>query len=111
MHGSSAEDVWLGGSNGASHREGTTWVHHETPSPLDVSARYLRHLVQAWNHAHKSPDEHLEKQPVVLTVPASFDDVARNLTVEAAKKAGYENLINLKTVENASKVLNRSVVK
>src|SRR5215470_1813244 len=43
-------------------------------SPLDVSARYLRHLVQAWNHSHPAPDEHLENQPVVLTVPASFDD-------------------------------------
>src|SRR6478752_5643095 len=49
-------------------------------SPLDVSARYLRHLVQAWNHAHPAPADHLENQPVVLTVPASFDDVARNLT-------------------------------
>src|SRR5262245_57709367 len=61
-------------------------------SPLDVSARYLRHFVQAWNHAHPGADERLEKQAVVLTVPASFDDVARNLTVEAAKKAGLENV-------------------
>jgi hypothetical protein len=61
-------------------------------SPLDVSARYLRHFVQAWNHAHPGADEKLEKQSVVLTVPASFDDVARNLTVEAAKKAGLENV-------------------
>src|SRR5947209_18027483 len=42
-------------------------------SPVEASARYLRHLVIAWNHAQaKSPDEHLEKLPVVLTVPASF---------------------------------------
>src|SRR5205823_5009672 len=51
-----------------------------------------RHFAQAWNHAHPSADERLEKQSVVLTVPASFDDVARNLTVEAAKKAGLENV-------------------
>ena len=38
-------------------------------------------------------EDRLEKQAVVLTVPASFDDVARNLTVEAARKAGIENLI------------------
>src|SRR5436190_11583066 len=43
-------------------------------SPLDVSARYLRHLADAWNHTHGAPDERLEAQPVVLTVPASFDD-------------------------------------
>src|SRR5919198_795920 len=41
-------------------------------SPLDVSARYLRHLVHAWNHVHAPAGEHLERQPVVLTVPASF---------------------------------------
>src|SRR5437764_13790144 len=65
-------------------------------SPLDVSARYLRHFVQAWNSTHaKSADEPLEKQTVVLTVPASFDDVARNLTVEAAKKAGLQDVILL----------------
>src|SRR5204862_6171059 len=56
-------------------------------SPLDVSARYLRHFIQAWNHGHAKPaDEPLEKQTVVLTVPASFDDVARNMTLAAAKK-------------------------
>src|SRR5439155_2515075 len=59
-------------------------------SPLDVSARYLRHFVDSWNHTH--PDDPLDKQTVVLTVPASFDDVARNLTVEAAKKAGLANV-------------------
>src|SRR5262245_41587310 len=61
-------------------------------SPVEVSARYLRHLVESWNHvmAHGREEDRLEKQPVVLTVPASFDDVARNLTVEAARKAGLE---------------------
>ena len=63
-------------------------------SPVEASARYLRHLVESWNHvmARDRPDDRLEKQAVVLTVPASFDDVARNLTVEAARKAGLENL-------------------
>src|SRR4051812_32863292 len=71
-------------------------------SPLDVSARYLRHFVQAWNHTHaRSADDQLEKQTVVLTVPASFDDVARNLTLEAAKKAGLQDVILLEEPQAA----------
>ena len=71
-------------------------------SPLDVSARYLSHFVQAWNYGHaKSADEKLEKQTVVLTVPASFDDVARNLTLEAAKKAGLQDVILLEEPQAA----------
>src|SRR5687768_8424041 len=52
-------------------------------SPVEASTRYLRHLAHAWNFAH--PSQGLEKQAVVLTVPASFDDMARTLTVEAAR--------------------------
>jgi actin-like ATPase involved in cell morphogenesis len=70
-------------------------------SPLEVSSHYLRHFVGAWNHAHKSADAHLEKQTVVLTVPASFDDVARNLTLEAAKKAGLRDVILLEEPQAA----------
>ncbi len=72
-------------------------------SPVEASARYLRHLVEAWNQAvAQGRDEHrLEKQAVVLTVPASFDDVARNLTVEAARKAGLENLTLLEEPQAA----------
>jgi molecular chaperone DnaK (HSP70) len=55
-------------------------------SPLDASARYLEHLRAAWDEAH--PDAPLDEQEVVLTVPASFDAVARELTVEAAMSAG-----------------------
>jgi hypothetical protein len=62
-------------------------------SPLAVSAKYLRHLVDAWNNAPKrDPADKLEDCPVVLTVPASFDDVARNLTAEAAKQAGLKHV-------------------
>ncbi|OWK43675.1 hsp70 family protein [Fimbriiglobus ruber] len=62
-------------------------------SPLEASARYLKHLVDAWNHtAGRRPEDRLEDQPVVLTVPASFDDVARNLTADAAKQAGLKNV-------------------
>jgi molecular chaperone DnaK (HSP70) len=72
-------------------------------SPVDASARYLRHMVEAWNWvmAKDRPEARLEKQPVVLTVPASFDDVARNLTVEAAKKAGIEDLVLLEEPQAA----------
>jgi molecular chaperone DnaK (HSP70) len=59
-------------------------------SPLEVSSRYLRHIVLAWNAAH--PADRLEYCPVVITVPASFDDTARTLTAEAAKKAGLMNV-------------------
>jgi molecular chaperone DnaK (HSP70) len=63
-------------------------------SPVEASARYLKHLVDSWNHtiARGNAELRLEKQTVVLTVPASFDDMARTLTVEAAHKAGLENL-------------------
>jgi molecular chaperone DnaK (HSP70) len=55
-------------------------------SPLDASASYLRHLRQAWDQAH--PAAPLAQQPTVLTVPASFDEGARQLTLQAAALAG-----------------------
>src|SRR6516225_11053490 len=63
-------------------------------SPVEASARYLRHMVESWNEriARGRTEDELQRQFVVLTVPASFDDVARNLTVEAARKAGLDNL-------------------
>jgi hypothetical protein len=72
-------------------------------SPVDASARYLRHFVDAWNAvmAQDHADDRLEKQAVILTVPASFDDQARTLTVEAARKAGFENLTLLEEPQAA----------
>jgi molecular chaperone DnaK (HSP70) len=72
-------------------------------SPVEASARYLRHMVESWDHVmgKDRPDDRLEKQAVVLTVPASFDDMARNLTVEAARKAGLENLTLLEEPQAA----------
>ncbi|MDM0089283.1 MULTISPECIES: Hsp70 family protein [unclassified Variovorax] len=55
-------------------------------SPLEASASYLRHLRLAWDQAH--PEAPLAQQPTVLTVPASFDDGARALTLQAAALAG-----------------------
>lgn len=56
-------------------------------SPVTTSARYLQHLSEAWQAKHGTA---LSDQQVVLTVPASFDAVARELTVEAARTAGFE---------------------
>lgn len=55
-------------------------------SPVEVSASYLMHVRAAWNHAH--PDAPLERQELVVTVPASFDEAARALTLQAARLAG-----------------------
>ncbi|HEX3866572.1 MAG TPA: Hsp70 family protein, partial [Gemmatimonadaceae bacterium] len=60
-------------------------------SPVEASARYLAHLRAAWNHRH--PDEPLERQDVVLTLPASFDEIARELTVRAAARAGLPRVV------------------
>ncbi|MFI0435464.1 MAG: Hsp70 family protein [Parachlamydiaceae bacterium] len=63
-------------------------------SPVEASTRYLEHLKNAWNSvmAKGDPTLELEEQEVVLTVPASFDEIARTLTVEAAQKAGLTHL-------------------
>lgn len=55
-------------------------------SPIDAASGYLRHIASAWDAAH--PDALMAEQELVLTVPASFDDSARNLTLEAARRAG-----------------------
>ncbi|MBN9120195.1 MAG: Hsp70 family protein [Planctomycetes bacterium] len=71
-------------------------------SPLEVSAKYLKHIVEAWNAVPGRKDaDKLEEQTVVVTVPASFDDVARNLTAEAAKQAGLKNVTLLEEPQAA----------
>jgi molecular chaperone DnaK (HSP70) len=72
-------------------------------SPLEASTRYLKHLAEAWNHsiAKDVVDHRLENQEIVLTVPASFDAVARELTVEAARAAGFEHLTLLEEPQAA----------
>jgi len=59
-------------------------------SPLIASSSYLTHVRSAWNQAH--PDFPLEQQDVVITIPASFDEVARSLTLKAAELAGYSSV-------------------
>ena len=65
----------------------------EKRSPIAVTAAYLRHIKDAWNHGVEGEEDlRLEHQAVVITVPASFDEVARDLTVEAASLAGIANI-------------------
>ncbi len=59
-------------------------------SPLDASASYLRHVRHAWNE--QFPADPLEDQDIVLTVPASFDEIARQLTVSAARLSGLPHV-------------------
>jgi molecular chaperone DnaK (HSP70) len=71
-------------------------------SPLEASTYYLKHLADAWNHLiAKEAADHLENQDIILTVPASFDAVARSLTVEAAKAAGLERITLLEEPQAA----------
>ena len=62
----------------------------EKVSPIDASASYLAHVRTVWGY--KFPDAPLEQQTIVITVPASFDEAARSLTLEAAKIAGLTNI-------------------
>ncbi len=72
-------------------------------SPLEASTYYLKHLVDAWNFliAKDVADHRLENQDIILTVPASFDALARDLTVEAARAAGLEKLTLLEEPQAA----------
>jgi molecular chaperone DnaK (HSP70) len=68
------------------------WDSKETGrvlSPVEVSSRFLAHMREAWDRGHSAP---LAEQDIVLTVPASFDEEARELTVEAAVEAGLPKL-------------------
>lgn len=60
----------------------------ETCTPLEASAGFLGYIAAAWNMHF--PDARLKDQAVVITVPASFDDIARALTIEAIKRAGIK---------------------
>jgi hypothetical protein len=72
-------------------------------SPLEASRLLLSHLVEGWNHtvAKNDPTQRLELQDVVLTVPASFDAAAREMTLEAAHAAGLVNLTLLEEPQSA----------
>lgn len=72
-------------------------------SPVEASTRYLKHIADAWNWTIAKGEHELafDQQEVVLTVPASFDEVARALTAEAAKKAGFGSVTMLEEPQAA----------
>lgn len=71
----------------------------EKISPVDASAAYLAHLHQAWNAQFE--DTPFVEQDVYVTVPASFDAVARELTLRAAEEAGYRSVTLLEEPQSA----------
>jgi len=68
-------------------------------SPVEASRRYLEHLREAWDS--KMADTPFTAQQVLVTVPASFDAVARELTLDAARLAGYQNITLLEEPQAA----------
>jgi hypothetical protein len=72
-------------------------------SPVEASARYLRHLGEAWNvkFADRKNKDGMANQEVILTVPASFDAAARELTTQAATAAGLKNVTLLEEPQAA----------
>lgn len=72
-------------------------------SPVEATTRYLHHIKSAWNHTIAKGDasQIFEEQEIVLTVPASFDEVARTLTAEAAKQAGFGKMTLLEEPQAA----------
>jgi len=74
-------------------------------SPVEVSARYLQHLAKAWDESYArtraSADRAMANQEIILTVPASFDAAARDLTLQAATQAGLDNVTLLEEPQAA----------
>ena len=98
-----AAKSWLGHSRVDRHQAILPWgADDDVPkvSPVTAARRYLEHLVAAWEHAF--PDAPIADQSVVLTVPASFDASARELTREAASAAGLpDSLVLLEEPQSA----------
>lgn len=98
-----AAKSWLGHSGVDRHQPILPWnAPEEVPkiSPVTAARHYLEHLIGAWNTA--MPDAPIHRQRVVLTVPASFDASARELTHEAAMAAGLpEDLVLLEEPQAA----------
>ncbi len=92
----SAAKSWLSNSRVERHQPILPWDAPEEVgkiSPVEASRRYLEHLRAAWDEAH--PEHPLAEQEILLTVPASFDANARELTREAALAAGFPKDLTL----------------
>ncbi len=72
-------------------------------SPVEATTAYLRHIREQWNATigKGDPEQEFEAQELVVTVPASFDEVARHLTIEAARAAGFQNMTLLEEPQAA----------
>lgn len=70
-------------------------------SPFEAASKILTHIKNSWNYKMGGGTSAFENQEVTLTVPASFDDAGRELTVEAAEKAGIKNLTLLEEPQAA----------
>jgi molecular chaperone DnaK (HSP70) len=85
---------WLCHSGVDRHADLLPWqgaVDVERLSPVDASARFLGHIRDSWNA--QFPNQPLAEQDIVITLPASFDEVARELTVEAAASAKLPRVV------------------
>lgn len=69
----------------------------EKLSPIDASSYYLEYFRRVWNESMGKHEEdyRFENQEIVITVPASFDEAAQRLTLEAARRAGYPENVEL----------------
>ena len=98
----SSAKSWLG--HAGVDRRAAILPHDAPPevarlSPLEVAQRYLAHLRAAWDEAQ--PSAPFVDQEIVVTIPASFDPAARELTAEAARLAGCEHLTLLEEPQAA----------
>ncbi|HEY0251153.1 MAG TPA: Hsp70 family protein [Kofleriaceae bacterium] len=77
------------------------WGDNDGPklSPVTAQAQVLRHIREAWDAEH--PDAEFADQEVLVTVPASFDEAARELTLQAATAAGYPPVVLLEEPQAA----------
>ena len=77
------------------------WGESEGPklSPVAAQALILAHIRDAWDYAHR--DAPFVAQEVLVTVPASFDEAARELTLQAAAEAGYPPVVLLEEPQAA----------
>ncbi len=88
-------------------RPGTDAAEGRKMSPVEAQSAILSHIRDAWNHTMAPTDSGLdesrmmENQLVYLTVPASFDAVARELTIEAAEMAGLSHAVLLEEPQAA----------
>ncbi len=79
------------------------WGESDGPklSPIAAQAQILGHIRAAWDATHPDDDAHFIDQEIVVTVPASFDEAARELTLAAATKAGFPPIVLLEEPQAA----------